>query len=167
MNPQALPPVILPHDEALYLAGLFDGEGTICVTVAAPRPPRRPSPKYELSVAITMLARPTINAFATWFGGSHYTDYRNGEHQSLARWYCGHGRAGRALTALEPYLRIKRRQAQLALQFLQTFHHPNEGRSVLPAPLLEERLRLSDEIARLNNSHWLRKRLAKRQPTEP
>ena len=78
------------------------------------------------------------------------------EQEDFDQW-----RAGRVLVALEPLLRIKRRQAQLGLLFLETFRHTNVGRNVLPASLLDERRRLSDEIATLNNSHWLKKRLAK------
>lgn len=154
-----LPPLEIPREDAIYLAGLFDGEGTICVSVSLPRASRRQrTAQYALHAAVSMLDRPTIQTFATLFGGSHYTDCRNGEHQSLARWYCNQWRAARAIHALQPFLRIKRRQAELALEFMQTFPHTDDGRGILPAAMLEQRVRLCNEIALLNHSHWLKKR---------
>jgi hypothetical protein len=144
----------LPVTDIAYMAGLFDGEGTICISHAKAQPPRHPSPVYELRVAVQMNSEVTVRAFFDCFGG-HVAPHRPPQFVWSARAW----RAIRVLNTLKPFLRLKRAQADLALHFMETKTLGyRRGRYRVAPKLLAERQAIYEQMGLLNNSHWYRSR---------
>ena len=91
-----------------YLAGILDGEGTIYL--------RRRGRNVDFRVAVSMTDREPLDLFQKTFGGGvvHY-DVPKGGNKGVFRWAISSSGAERALSALAPYLFIKKRKAQIAL----------------------------------------------------
>lgn len=155
------PPVILSDSEMHYLAGLFDGEGTICI-LRSPGTQRRPTPKYDLRVGIVMTHLASVQRFRDLFGGSAVgIDARLPKIKH--RWAATAWVALRCLVALGPALRVKRRQAEVAAEFMDTFRVENRGRNLIDTAVFLERERLAEALGAMNDSHWHRKRLLSRK----
>lgn len=90
-----------------YVAGFFDGEGSIQIT----RP--RKSKGFTLHVSVAQSESTTLDWLCTLWGGSVSPHGRPG----ISVWRIHTAAAERFLTDIEPYLRIKRKQAQLAIAF--------------------------------------------------
>ena len=121
--------------EDAYFAGLVDGDGCIHI-----------SNRGELSVTVTNCYRPVLDDLCSSYGGAEYKDRTKQNAQEVYRWklYCQ--KADAILKRLLPYLRIKRNQAQIALQHQGTkgYHKP------IPANVLRERKRLTRQLRALN-----------------
>lgn len=92
--------------ELAYLAGFFDGEGSIGIAGSS------------LCVRITNTYRPTLDRFQRAFGG--VVDVHNaGDERTRLTWVwrCYGDTAEAALLQLDPYLREKGAQAYLGLHF--------------------------------------------------
>ena len=107
----------LPVDLA-WAAGFLDGEG--CITATWQKRPDRPHPNTRIVVQLAQNDLATLQAFQEILGmhGKIYPQKRRAYHSRqcwmLAYW----GRhAMEVLRALEPYLRRKRPEALLCLQF--------------------------------------------------
>jgi hypothetical protein len=98
-----------------YLAGLIDGEGTIAFR--GPLQTRR-----YVQVQIANNDQPLMDWLLSTFGGRVHARRRIPNCQDGFRWQIGHRLdCQRVLTAVLPYLRIKRPLAQRALALLATF----------------------------------------------
>jgi hypothetical protein len=90
-----------------YAAGFFDGEGSIQIT-----PPRK-TKGFALHVSVAQSEQATLGWLCMTWGGSVGPHGRPG----VFVWRIHAAAAGRFLVDIEPYLRIKRQQAQLAIAF--------------------------------------------------
>lgn len=152
-----LPRVILSNEERSYLAGLFDGEGSVCILRAKPPTLRRPTPKYELRVGVVMTHAPTVQRFYEVFGGAPLRlDKRRAKTKYM--WTVSQLLALRCLTTLTPALRVRRQHAEIAARFMATFRGNKRGRNPLAPAVFNERLRLVEDMSALNDSHWRQKR---------
>jgi hypothetical protein len=157
---EELSPIRLDRDTLIRSAAFFDAEGYTCILCMKPPTKRRPTPKYELRVGMTMTHEATVRGFCETFGGYMSLDRRRPKLKY--QWQAGQRLALRCLNALAPELTIKRQQADIAAQFMATFRDSNRrgrGRQ-LDSNLLNERLRLAEQMSALNDSHWHRKRLS-------
>lgn len=92
-----------------YLAGYFDGEGTINFTKAQKQYP-------QLRVAVASGDREVLLEFLETFGGSlHQETVRPPQKRQMYRWYIGGAKGQEVLQKLLPYLIAKKIQAGLAL----------------------------------------------------
>jgi hypothetical protein len=92
-----------------YLAGLVDGEGTIGI-----------SPQQNVRVAIAMTEEFLPKWIHMSFGGKIYLHkQRRVNWKRLTEWVVNGEEANIFLTAILPYLRIKKPQAEIALDFLK------------------------------------------------
>jgi hypothetical protein len=98
---------MLTDAQKVYAAGFFDGEGSIQIT-----PPRK-SKGFSLHVSVAQSESTTLEWLCTLWGGSVGQHGRPG----VSVWRIHTAAAGRFLADIEPYLRIKRQQAQLAIAF--------------------------------------------------
>lgn len=100
-----------------YLAGLFDGEGCICIGKAKPRGGRL-HPSYHLECAVSMANEYLPTLYRLSFGGSVYF-YRDKHpnHQPAWQWHISAKKAKIFLEAILPYLTIKKGEAELAVKF--------------------------------------------------
>jgi len=95
-----------------YLAGFFDGEGSISVT----------SCSTSLKIVVTNTDRRAVNLFQKAFGGAIHTQDRSAiNRKTCYQWYMHGKKAGYVLNALLPHLVVKKRRAEIALIFLETY----------------------------------------------
>ena len=104
------PSSVTTHDLA-YLAGIVDGEG--CIYAEA----KRSRSSIRLTVTNTSLA--LINWIVGRFGGNVHVCKKSRRRKRICySWYVnGQRLAARILAAIIPYMVIKRKQAELALQW--------------------------------------------------
>ena len=102
-----------PNDLILaWVAGFLDGDGYIYI---AGSPVRR---KYYLQVGIANRDKPALDFIQRYLGGSIITTGNSKDGWApLYRWYVTANRALRILQSILPHLRVKRKQAELAIEF--------------------------------------------------
>lgn len=117
-------PDLLPIELA-YAAGIIDGEGTIGITEIAPGGsrsdgrPMRVSPQFRVYVSVAMTEPGAVLFLADLFGmGNVYSrPPRRPGHKGVHSWSVSGPRAAFVVEAIEPYLRVKREQASVVLDF--------------------------------------------------
>lgn len=101
-----------------YLAGLFDGEGTVIITAPTPSAPRR----HRLQVRICMTHESTIRSVhaAVGAGTVRRVEARRWRPNAKDRWdWAVTGpTAGDFLLRVRPWLKTKAAAADIALEFL-------------------------------------------------
>lgn len=137
-----------------YLAGLLDGEGTIGINHRPRRDDgRREEMQSHIVVSFTMCDREPLDAIVERFGGKVHKLTTEPTWRTPYRWQ-SHSRAGEELLrAARPYLLVKHRQADLALEFRATLMQggrANPERAKMNADVIAKRLRLRKEIRALN-----------------
>lgn len=103
----------LTSDEAAYLAGLIDGEGTIALTRHHPREER------QLSITISNTERPLLEYVRMIVGAGHVTNKRvyQPEHTPGVTYTLNNRQALNLLEQIAPYLRTyKAERASLILR---------------------------------------------------
>ncbi len=131
--------------ELSYLAGFFDGEGT--VNISRPKSSRMPHTLY-VSIANTDLE--VIKKLPSIFGGSTYMKKRvESHHRPLMVWSAPALSGQGFLKAVLPYLKIKKRQAEIAIEFQGTkVCHSGQ----LTQEIIKRRDGMVDELRKLNRS---------------
>ena len=100
-----------------YLAGIFDGEGSI--SIARVERKGRKNPRYQLAVSLSICTPYIPNLFKMGFGGSINVQERGGKRRPIWTWRPGIKEGLCFLEVINPYLRLKKDEALLALQFEQ------------------------------------------------
>lgn len=123
--------------ELPYVAGLFDGEGSVTITK-----PSTKSDRYRVIVQIAMTHKPTIEAVQAAFGG-RIQPVKQSVYNSNARdrydWRLSGQAALDFLNSIRPWLITKAAAADVALRF----KHNQRGERVTPETRAErEALRL-------------------------
>lgn len=118
-----------PSDlDLAYVAGFVDGDG--CVTISRTSSGGRYYYAPRLIIAGT--DRLVLDLASSWWGGNVWTHTPKNPRHRLQYGWAADGRRGYvAITALEPFLRMKRPQAELAMAF---WEHLEFGRVVAPYP---------------------------------
>jgi len=104
-------------DELAYYAGLFDGEG--CIHIARIHTKKRHL-TYQLVCRVSMYSLSVLEDLKSQFGGSIYCEKNHpisNKYGLLWSWSLFSIGAKNFLSQVQPYLRIKRPQCELALQF--------------------------------------------------
>jgi len=114
---------ISPVDLA-YAAGIVDGEGTVSIAEYAPkweehnRNARRKSPQFRCYLTVSMTDIEVPLWLAETFGGSVNTyKQKNKRHKDQHRWVLQNRCAAECAAMLLPYMKTKRRQAELLANF--------------------------------------------------
>lgn len=135
---------------AAYSAGLFDGEGCISISAAIKR--NYSSPVYSFRIKVGMTDESTIRWLNEHWGGKfHRVDEKRLNKDGTFRrpiyqWYlCGKSSLG-FLRACLPYFNAKKRQAVLAIEWLEKYC--NHRRCTLEEHLA--RKAIFEEIRSLN-----------------
>jgi hypothetical protein len=134
---------VISDIEAAYIAGLLDGEGTICFSHHLARP-KLNREFWQPKVTIANTNRAVIEWLAAKMGGSI------AQHHQKAHWrrcYVWNAKDIRGiLRTVQPFLRIKARQAEIVLAFLDTRHF---GKRASHQLVLQRRI-WQGEVAFLN-----------------
>lgn len=117
-----------------YLAGLFDGEGSISIIFQKPRKKpykyslKKPSRgRFQLCVHICNTYKPVILELVKFVKGKGYTDNKNSNkrkgksfHKTCYAWQTSNRNAKEFLEKIYPFLFIKKEQAKIAIDFQKT-----------------------------------------------
>ncbi len=112
------------EQEVAYLAGIFDGEGSMSIHDNQ----SRFMDSKSLVVAIAMTTPQPLYLCQRIFGGSICLRKTYGHYKPQYSWRVGYRKAEVFLRVIEPYLTVKKEKANLALTFL-TYgkgHHPGK-----------------------------------------
>jgi hypothetical protein len=95
-----------------YTAGLIDGEGCITIPHRTPEQAHRPSRVAYLRVSVNMMDGECIDfLYGVWGGNIH------NRKDGLVYWELNGDKAREMLKKILPFLRAKKDQAELAIQF--------------------------------------------------
>ena len=152
-----------------YLAGVIDSDGYISIkrsTYAARVLGKNWNPQYQEMVGIKQVSPEAVDLLKAAFGGYRYVERpsaRNG--RPLHGWQGTNLIAAKALSALRPYLRIKARQADIALRLRVSKDSKvarlrgSPAKRKQAASVITERERLFAEVRALNDTRPQRPRL--------
>lgn len=122
-----------------YCAGVMDSDGHIGVhvnwyKVRSGKWADSKQPTYQPRVSVKQLDHQAVELFRAMFGGHAYVDHTNvrGSKRPINVWQMHSRAAGVVLGALRPYLRIKTRQADLALELCALNASPRRHTFCLP-----------------------------------
>lgn len=145
---------MLTDAEAGYLAGIIDGEGSIHIRykkpdLSYPVGDRRRWGAWACRITVNNTNADLIEWLQEKFP-AHRVAYaiKNPKHKPLHEWRILGKKAAPVLEAALPYLVIKRRQAEIALEFISTMG--TTGRRGHESPVHARRLELEAEITELN-----------------
>src|SRR5258708_7075513 len=104
-----------------YLAGFFDGEGSVSITKVRPKS-NLPYAGCGIRATVTNTYRPVLQELHERFGGNINVRIRRADHHKQGYEWQAHGSDARNfLSAILPYLNEKYQQVVLALTL------PNDG----------------------------------------
>jgi hypothetical protein len=113
------------REELAYLAGLFDGEGTICIQKdsrpLAKNNGRNWNPIYNVTFRVGMIDKEAVEGFKKFFEVG-FLDCEKSYHKFRPMWrYSIRARndAKMVIEMIIPFLRVKKPQAYLAIKFFQ------------------------------------------------
>ena len=113
------------NEKLAYLAGMFDGEGCISVTYYKKRR------SYCLSVSAANIKPAVLLDLQHIFGGSlSYCVSKQKNRRNSWRWQISGENSGNFLTAIYPYLILKKEEARLALEFRTHLRGSGQWRSL-------------------------------------
>lgn len=125
--------------ELAYCAGVLDSDGHIGVHVNwyKVRPGKwneSKQPTYQPRCSLKQLDHQAVELFGDLFAGHQYVDGNNrrGSRRPINVWQVHSRATRRVLEALRPYLRLKHRQADLALELCDLNASPRRHTFVLP-----------------------------------
>ena len=141
MGYRKLPPLVPPTDplELGYIAGIVDGEGYIGIGVTL-RKDIAKQPTHSVRVHIVNTDPRLPKWFCDRFGGSvnRQNPPQGKRWKPKYTWGCFGSRAEAFIEAIEPYLIIKREQAQIVLAAKAIGRHRGGGTGKGPRPLTDE-----------------------------
>ena len=123
-----------------YMAGIMDGEGCFSVGVKDAR-------NHTPMLSVGMVDKEIPNLFKEVFGGNVYID--DAGYRPIYKWNLRNFvRISEATSAMLPYLRIKKPQAEIILEFVDK-ELPRSGKKI-PEEELLRRAALKERIKILN-----------------
>ena len=132
-----------------YLAGYFDGEGSIFVqsrarNVRAGHRFKTACSHFEVGINLCNTHRSVLDAVALKYGGRVRSNKNHLQPNTRQAWYwtCFGQPLSRFLTDIEPHLVEKRRKVVAALFFLDTMRWPYKWRELSDEQLLVRRAAL-------------------------
>jgi len=140
--------------EVAYAAGFFDGEGHISIAKRTARSRKKYGTytyeRYDLIVTTSQVFSGPIIWLQERFGGRIRRSIakRSYDRGLYARWdwILSSQNGATFLRAVLPYLIVKRREAEIALDFVSTLSLVRPGSKKLPAWIQEKRAKLYGEI---------------------
>lgn len=114
----------LSYEDSCYVAGLFDGEGTITLTKVSrtSKGELGKSPSFVLRARIRMTDKNIIDWLRITIGGRYYfyTASKKPNQKPCHEWNVAGINAMSFLRDIYPYLKVKRLQADVAFRFGET-----------------------------------------------
>lgn len=140
--------------DIIYLAGLIDGEGSIFIKKAK----GRKNPIHSLELEISMTHKPTIESIYKMYGfGSFRASKRKkkmSHHKQAWRICFSSNDAVKVINDVLPYLRTKRGEAELALEFAK-LKEKHCGRRGLSEEMMQLREDYYNDLKNLKLVEWV------------
>ena len=131
-----------------YMAGILDGEGSISILKSGQR--KDGLAFWKLVIQVTSASQELIDWIYSTFGGYKYIEEHKDRRRTYYKWMllCRH--ASDFLTYLLPHLKVKKRQAQIGIQFQTSVLPPtgSSGKRTEEVYLFQTKLR--EELLELN-----------------
>ena len=108
----------MKRTDLAYVAGIIDGEGSISLY-----PPCKGRRGLKISVQVGNTNEWLIQWLRFIFGGYIYTIPPRKNCKPVHSWSVSYQQALGVLQAVYPYLRLKKPQAEIAINFLKMRHH--------------------------------------------
>ena len=143
----------LPETTKAYIAGFIDGEGWIGIQCARNTRSSRRGRKFSGVITIVNTNLEALEQLRAEVGMGHFVEMPRLSERHKQLWHLTFStrQAARLLEAVSPYLRIKRRQAEVYLEFMGTADAPRRQRG---KPLSDEDFAFQasqyEEMRRLN-----------------
>lgn len=143
------------YNRNAYFAGFFDADGSVYITANT-----RQSDKYRKVGAGFSLradkASPLKDGHKIWGGSLHTRPPRKHNHRHVLQWRLWTKSAEKFLKDIKPFLRLKKRQVEIALEYrhLQTRKRKNTFpylTNQIPEKEHKYREKLEKELRRLNS----------------
>ncbi|HEY6022039.1 MAG TPA: hypothetical protein VIY48_19880 [Candidatus Paceibacterota bacterium] len=143
-----------------YVAGLFDGEGTVSIVYSKIRRWKRDPSKYvygfKIVAGLSSTFHPVLDLLKQQFSGdiNISSPRKESNHKAVGAWkITGHQRIQDFLKTIEPHCIIKKRQVGLGLAYLDT--GGKSGQRITPE-LWQRRIDVFNELRGLNRRGTLR-----------
>jgi hypothetical protein len=136
-------------EECIYLAGLFDGEGS--VTIFCHRAGRRQA-QHCMTIMISNTYRPVMDWLVEAFGGCLSHRKVHGNRRPGFTWIAQGMRAYHILTIMRPHLKIKMEQADAGIEFQEDMilHWGEHYSKPVPDAIWEKRQAIKERMNHLN-----------------
>lgn len=141
----------LSDSDIAYIAGFVDGDGCIAYNKTKHKNKSRfPNPTYSIQCIVTNKHRSILEWFKELFSGTirDIDRIHCGKREIFSIWLTSGDTCRRLLGTILPYLKVKRKQAELVLAFKPK---RKVGRKRLTKDELENRERLYQQIRKLNS----------------
>lgn len=147
------PEPIMPNlnePEKAYIAGFLDGDGCICMFAKVPKNKQhRRSLHYSFTVTIGNTDSEIIQYLFSKFGGSMYKRKKTRKNWRVFQyWRICDRHASAFLKMIYPYLRIKRKQAEIIIKFRNEVRHSG---TMLSPEILQKRETYRKQLASLKH----------------
>jgi len=108
----------LSEVEKAYIAGLFDGEGSVCIIRVKPSKNNgEVNPRYFLAIDIANTNLEILQWLKNIFGGN--IRHKSTINKPCYAWYSSKLRANEFLRSIFPYIKIKNKQIKLVFDYME------------------------------------------------
>lgn len=144
----------LTTEDLAYMAGFFDGEGSITIHQNYRPSPRGKSPNHTLQVGIGNIDPRVLTWIHSHFGGSFTIRRRRSpRHRIVAQWIIRCSKAALFLEAIRPFIRMKRDQVDVGIAYQHTKSMRGPKRVMAVDVAWREAQRVA--IRELNAREWI------------
>lgn len=150
----------LSADELAWMAGFFDGEGSIEIRHTRPTYANRFG-AYRLIVHVSQIEREVLNTYCVFGGKVIELDTAKGEHSASYRWRAFANNAKRFLERVLPYLKVKTELAKIAIEFQKRIGGKGKILSAREVIERDELIKRFDELQRHRRgvaAYWAKRR---------
>jgi len=152
------------REDLIYAAGFFDGEGSIGIYEMGSSPKKRQTAHLALVMNVTGTSQSIIMWWKNTFGGRIArvcNSHRDVRRADSWKWCCDAKMAREVLELLVPYLKLKKVEAEIALEFQRHkdsypawSHRNSKGRNTkLPDNVVQFRRELADKLKAQKRSY--------------
>lgn len=136
--------------DCAYFAGLFDGEG--CFNIRVHHPKKKPEAShYMCRLCLTNTCKTMMDWVLETFGGNYHKRTRDPKYKSVYHWNLSGPGMDKALICIYPYLRSKKRHAEVMMKFRSTFDPKRTSRMEIPEDIKLIRAECIQELRYLNH----------------
>jgi len=136
-------------EDLAYLAGVMDSDGWITLRKNG-RTKMGIRTQFVLKIGVGQTKRTIVDWIQENFGGSIYTEKRPYPKRDMHRWGATSKTAKEILELIYPYLKMKKEQAKLALEFQETILPKSHGYKLGLGGLQEIREKMVESMHVLN-----------------